>query len=272
MPVGHSQFLRMSASLKGVFEVTTTHNHALASTFADDFLPLPEVALGAGRALRDEAIANDATGDTTLPLAHLWRELVQGECKIVDTFFSGTRCYVVSERAAAGAPRLEGRAREVLELLLRGCAQKNIGLDLGLAPSTVTVSAQRGLQKIGVTSKPSRVHPLLMLAASAAFAEDESVVGDLGVVVRACRALRVISVPRPELAVFDQLPNAERAIVEYLVEGQSHAGIARLRGTSTRTIANQVASVFRRLKVACRAELVCRLFALSGAELGRVSP
>jgi DNA-binding NarL/FixJ family response regulator len=248
---------------RGVRNVTTNHNHALASTFVDDFLPLPEIPSPPG-ALRDEAIANDAIGDASLPLARLWRELVQGECKVVDTFFSRTRCYVVTAPVEGRpAPRLDRRALEVLESVLRGCAQKNIALDLGLAPSTVTVIAQRGLQKLGVVSKPSRAHPLLMLAASAAFAQDDSIVGVLGVVARSGGALRVVSVPRPELREVGRLPGAEQAIVEFLVEGHSHAGIAALRGTSARTIANQVASVFRRFRVTCRSELVCRLFASS---------
>jgi DNA-binding CsgD family transcriptional regulator len=56
------------------------------------------------------------------------------------------------------------------------------------------------------------------------------------------------------------LPAAELAVIRQLVEGHSYAEIAAERGTSTRTIANQITAVFRRLRVSGRNELVQRLF------------
>jgi DNA-binding NarL/FixJ family response regulator len=50
-----------------------------------------------------------------------------------------------------------------------------------------------------------------------------------------------------------------------LLEGKRNADIARERGTSVRTVANQVAAIFRKLKVRSRAELVATA-ALLGAE------
>ena len=41
-----------------------------------------------------------------------------------------------------------------------------------------------------------------------------------------------------------------------LLEGRSHAEIARARRTSTRTIANQVSAIFRRLNISGRGELM----------------
>jgi len=52
---------------------------------------------------------------------------------------------------------------------------------------------------------------------------------------------------------------AERAVVEAVAAGASNAEIARLRGTSARTVANQLASVFRKLGVHTRHELVLRV-------------
>jgi DNA-binding CsgD family transcriptional regulator len=50
-----------------------------------------------------------------------------------------------------------------------------------------------------------------------------------------------------------------------LVEGASYGEIARRRGTSTRTIANQITAVFRRMRVSGRSELLLRLFACDAA-------
>ena len=54
------------------------------------------------------------------------------------------------------------------------------------------------------------------------------------------------------------LTAAEQDVHERLLRGESNAEIARHRKTSTRTVANQVASVFQKLGVGSRAELAAR--------------
>ena len=54
------------------------------------------------------------------------------------------------------------------------------------------------------------------------------------------------------------LSSAESYVLRHILAGRSNAEIARLRGCSTRTIANQVASLFRKLGVRSRLELVAR--------------
>jgi DNA-binding CsgD family transcriptional regulator len=60
------------------------------------------------------------------------------------------------------------------------------------------------------------------------------------------------------------LTNAEHEVVLAVERGESNAEIARARGTSTRTVANQLASVFKKLGVASRAELVATSALLRG--------
>jgi len=52
-----------------------------------------------------------------------------------------------------------------------------------------------------------------------------------------------------------RLGAAEREVLCHLLDGKSNAEIAHLRGTSLRTVANQIASVFRKLGVVSRAEI-----------------
>jgi DNA-binding CsgD family transcriptional regulator len=52
-----------------------------------------------------------------------------------------------------------------------------------------------------------------------------------------------------------QLSPAESEIVTHLLAGRSNAEIGTLRGTSTRTVANQVAAIFAKLGVRSRTEL-----------------
>jgi DNA-binding CsgD family transcriptional regulator len=59
---------------------------------------------------------------------------------------------------------------------------------------------------------------------------------------------------------------AERKVMELLLGGLSNAAIATARGSSPRTVANQVASIFQKLGVGSRAELFARLAAGSGGD------
>jgi DNA-binding NarL/FixJ family response regulator len=61
---------------------------------------------------------------------------------------------------------------------------------------------------------------------------------------------------RSERAVHsDSLTPAERAVAESVLAGASNAQIARERRRSVRTVANQIASLFKKLRVRSRLEL-----------------
>jgi DNA-binding CsgD family transcriptional regulator len=61
----------------------------------------------------------------------------------------------------------------------------------------------------------------------------------------------------PLASEFDDadLSAAERDVAALILRGRDNASIANLRGTSVRTVANQVASIFNKLGVRSRAEL-----------------
>jgi DNA-binding NarL/FixJ family response regulator len=56
-----------------------------------------------------------------------------------------------------------------------------------------------------------------------------------------------------------KLTPAELEVARAMVQGASNAEIARLRGTSVRTIANQVASILSRLGAKSRAHVAAKL-------------
>jgi len=56
------------------------------------------------------------------------------------------------------------------------------------------------------------------------------------------------------------LTSAEREVAELLLEGETNLAISKRRGTSRRTVTNQVASIFRKVGVASRIELAARVF------------
>jgi DNA-binding NarL/FixJ family response regulator len=69
------------------------------------------------------------------------------------------------------------------------------------------------------------------------------------------REVVVLSYPvePPELPA--GLSSAEREVVLALLRGASNADIAAARGTAPRTVANQIARIFRKLRVSSRMEL-----------------
>lgn len=237
----------------------------LSPIHAEDWSSIPPrcSAEEAEPSLREQAIAADAAAQIDVSLALFWRELMSGLCTVVDGFFTDERCYLILA-PTLGQRAIEGRRREILEAVLCGDGQKNIAMDKGLAPSTVALNARLGLESIGLHSKPSRVHPLLMLAARAGREQNGSLSATLSFFQRGTEQLRVVAAPRPDRRLRAALPPAELAVVRALIEGQCYAEIAEHRGTSTRTIANQITAVFRRMRVSGRSELLERLFFADG--------
>jgi len=209
--------------------------------------------------LHAAAMAADACATTDLHLKLLWSELTRGISRIVDSFFTDERCYLLLALNATPTP-IEGRRLEILEAVLIGSRQKNIAMDKKLAPSTVALNSRLALESLGLSGKPSRAHPLLMLAAQAAANQLPASAKCSVIATEDQRELRVVAMARPDVALSKLLPSAELAVIRSLVEGLCYREIAQRRGTSTRTIANQISAVFRRLRVSGRNELVQRLF------------
>ena len=61
-----------------------------------------------------------------------------------------------------------------------------------------------------------------------------------------------------------ELTAAEEEVVGLVLAGLSNAQIARRRGTRERTVANQLASIFRKVGVASRSELAAAAWSARG--------
>jgi DNA-binding NarL/FixJ family response regulator len=79
-----------------------------------------------------------------------------------------------------------------------------------------------------------------------------------GLVAYVGEDVALLSIPAQSEGALDSLTHAELSIARKLVDGRSNAEIARARGTSERTVANQVAAIFKKLRVGSRAELARR--------------
>jgi DNA-binding CsgD family transcriptional regulator len=70
----------------------------------------------------------------------------------------------------------------------------------------------------------------------------------------------VLELAPPDSQVLAPLRPSERDVADQVISGRSNAEIARARSGSSRTVANQVASIFGTVGVQSRAELVRRAF------------
>lgn len=207
--------------------------------------------------------ANARATDEGASLSALWTELVSGLCKIEHTEFTQQTCTVVVTRnhrlSGAEGARLSARDNEILERALLEGVRKSVAVDFGLCPSSIAEILRRCFVFMGLSCWPSRIPLLLVMAAHAKHAPDVQRSAGQLLAQNQQFVRQSISVSRPDTELAEWLSPAEYAVTRLLVEGKSYQEMAKLRETSKRTVANQLASAFHRLGISGRAELLCLL-------------
>jgi DNA-binding NarL/FixJ family response regulator len=209
-----------------------------------------------------------------------WRTLAERALSIVDHFdHDGRRYFVVR----VGAARVSRREREVLAHVSRGLANKEIAFALRLAPSTVSSHLNNAMQRMGITERwvltetflISRLEQWLEACggrepAAPGWSDLDRLAGELGLhaqrvdgppmVAPESEPLFVISrsIVPPALREAAGLTAAEAEVAALAARGHSNLEIANKRGTSARTVANQMASILRKLEVPSRRQLSVR--------------
>jgi DNA-binding CsgD family transcriptional regulator len=177
----------------------------------------------------------------------LWPALLDGTWSLLDTFTADHARHVVACRnpASASLRALSSQERTILELALSGRSGKWIAYELVVSESGVTRALRSALTKIGA----AHMSDLLGLP-TARF-------GLLpGMKANVTLAMARLAPARPLPAT---LSGAERAIVTGIADGKHVAAIARERGTSPRTVAHQLASIYRKLGASSRREVLALL-------------
>jgi DNA-binding CsgD family transcriptional regulator len=196
-------------------------------------------------------------------LATLWDELIAGTCKIESWSYSEREWSIEVSRqprpSSLESGLLRGRDIEILERALLSGARKQVAVEAGLSCSSIAVIMQGCFHYMGLTCLPSRIPGLLVAAAHARHAQTAKPRPASRPLEAQVFSRETIRVTRPDAELYAWLAPAEHAVIHSLIEGLTYSEIARLRHTSVRTVANQVASGFRRLQVSGRAELLCLL-------------
>jgi DNA-binding NarL/FixJ family response regulator len=215
--------------------------------------------------LRLRALAAEQEATEVIALPTIWTDLTEGRARIVDDFFTEDRCFIVLNPVGARAPVLPPRRQRLLEELLRGHHTKQVAADLNLSISTVSQDAKLALRQLGLDRTVGYVHPMLAMSVQAANDGERTESGRTGLFAFGDRTLRVVGCARPEGHLARILSPAEFAVVRGVIEGKNYVEIATHRGTSTRTVANQLAAAFRRLGVSGKADLLHRVVSSASA-------
>lgn len=195
-----------------------------------------------------------------VPLATVWRRLVAGSWRAVDAYCGKQRCYlVVTSPADPRAPTKRQDDLATLKRVLGGELQKRVAIERECSPSTVTHSTRTGLRRFGFQCTARRTPIVVTLAACA----DEYDSGAVALLYPHADASSefLISTERPDRTLPSCLSPREQEVVRGVVEGLSNAQIARAseRPKAVRTVANQLANIFKKLDVGTRVELVWEL-------------
>ena len=220
----------------------------------------PEVAVVAHG---QTSAAAPRLADEAVQLSALWTELTSGSCKVENTLFSAESCTLVVRRgqpvARGPGATLSRRDIGILEQSLLAGVRKSVAVDHCLCPSSVAEILRRSFLFMGLSCWPSRIPLLIVMAAHAKHAEQSALPAKRVLAQNQRLSRQSIRASRPDIELAQDLSAAEYGVTRLLVEGKSYAQIAELRQTSRRTVANQLASAFRRLDISGRSELLCLL-------------
>jgi DNA-binding NarL/FixJ family response regulator len=208
---------------------------------------------------RTRLIDLDAAHGQRLQLATLWSSLRAGQLHVSKVFQHRAREYMLLEEHQECARQpygLDARQARMLERLLSGSSQKAIGIDLGVCPSTVSMSVGTGLDRLGLRCSVSRLPLVLYLVVLSGCTTGHVASGCIS---DATTGQRLISVEWPKHSLLCSLSQCEREVAELLVDGLTAREIAAHRSVSPRTIANQLASVFTKFRLSGRIELMAHL-------------
>jgi DNA-binding NarL/FixJ family response regulator len=179
----------------------------------------------------------------------VWRALVAGKWSVVEWIDSDGRRLLVAHLNSIDAEdprRLSGREREVAEFIIYGRSNSEISYALGLAVGHVNRIVRSVLRKLGHARRTDLACVFGALELR------------LGRIDEAEQLVFLDGVSR-EGALWDGLTSAERVVVQRTLSGDWNREIARQRGRSEHTIANQLAAVYARFGVRGRAELAALL-------------
>lgn len=227
---------------EAIFDPRGRVKHAVASAADSGALTwLRDAALRTDRARSRRSADPGATFD-------LWPVLVDGRWSIVDRFDTDGRRFFVAWRNDPPLPpevRLTEREFQVARYVSLGHPNKLVAYALGLRTSTVATHLASAQAKLGVRSRVELISLVRTLGHGSSYFQLSAL------------DFAVAGAPKTIAAVATLTPT-EQELVDHVLGGRSDREIATARGTSARTVANQLRTLFAKLGVTSRSELAAR--------------
>jgi DNA-binding NarL/FixJ family response regulator len=198
----------------------------------------------------------------------LWLGLKRGAFRVAKTVTAATEVTVTIVHGAKVPPFSSAmdRSSNMLEDVLRGTLQKQVGYDHGVAPSTVALALKQALDRMGCFGRFSRVPLAIPMLAHAARRPQLLAARVLGAAPTRPGDECLVGIERTDGLLANRLSPCEYAVATALLEGKSYEEIAQVRGTSLRTVANQMGAVGRKLGTRGRFDLLMATVLMSSAE------
>jgi DNA-binding NarL/FixJ family response regulator len=217
--------------------------------------------------LRELVVQRDAEAALPFELRTLWQQLRTGVWVFSDTFSTPERSYGVLHAPRDPKP-LNTKKLGILERMLLGSTAKVVAFESRRSLSSITAAMQDSIRAMGLDCRTSQASVLISMAATAQLRPELSnQLGRLSQLQVGDASYAIVSALRPDLRFPVELSLAEAAVLRSLIAGSSHAEISGQRARSPRTVANQLATAFRKLGVSGRRATIGRLIEHS-AQLG----
>jgi DNA-binding CsgD family transcriptional regulator len=187
----------------------------------------------------------------------LWTELVDGHLTVVNHGIDASEAWLELESRRPQTHKGFSHSQAlVTERVLSGESQKAIVFERGVSASLVSSICGQVLRGFGLSCSIRRAPLALAMVAVAHQSAGSISLPNYRTLPGKQPGHLEVRMGRPEMVLHDRLTPAEYDTLRSVFAGLSYGGVGVLRGTSPRTVANQLRSVSFKLGVSGRLQLI----------------
>jgi DNA-binding CsgD family transcriptional regulator len=192
------------------------------------------------------------------PVAAFWRSLTNGRLTVVETFMAGGCCCAITEERtpASDVSGLTDREIVLLHRTFQTETQKVLAAGFDLSVAAISQLLGGALQKLGVSCRVGCTPLPIVLAALRYCGVVELPTAYVTSLEHQGRRFVALGLQAFDASLLPGLSGAEREVAAHHAAGATYGQIASRRATSPRTVANQIASLSKKLDVHGRFDLI----------------
>jgi DNA-binding CsgD family transcriptional regulator len=204
-------------------------------------------------------------------VAAFWRSLTNGRLTVIETFMAGgCSCAITEERAPTSTVyALTDREIVLLHRTFQTETQKVLAAGFDLSVAAISQLLGGALQKLGVSGRVGCTPLPIVLAALRYCSVVELPTAYVSSLEHQGRHYVALGLPALDPSLLPGLSSAEREVALHHAAGATYSQIAGRRVTSPRTVANQIASLSKKLEVHGRFDLIRYWSELQWGSAGR---